>query len=452
MPDLIQAHLRHTIHYLRKLEAANDQYLAGYRESMSALADFDHNQTNIYAAQKWLGEYSSAISQEQILSDEISRNIVDLCNAFPDAGAYLISFRLGPHERIRWLQVALNASKRLENPVTTQAHLGNLGLAYSELGKLSLATDYFKQAMKLAEQIDDRYHQGAWLGNLGNVYARLGEHQKAIEYHQQHLGIAKDIKDARGEGHALANLGVSFAFLGKSEKALQYYKQCLNLAVQRGDHWDQSQALLNIGLAYFDIGDFEASKNNLEAALEICIGLNDPLTQALVMGGLADIRIEQNAYDAAVETLKQALQILKSNHPDIGAELRLLQSLGNAYNANNDYPQALNIYSQLYKLAESIGAKASMCSALSNQTSIYRAMGNLDHALDLGVRCLQLSKEVKSMSSEAFIRWQLGLIYQTLGEKKKAIQEMEAAIQIETQISSIDLMTHKNYLEEYKIC
>jgi tetratricopeptide (TPR) repeat protein len=450
MPKLLQAHLRHAIHFLRKLETANDQYLAGERSSILALIDFDHNQTNIYAAQKWIGAFSSTIPTEQIMSDEISRGIVDLCNAFPDAGAYLISFRLGPYERIRWLHAALSASKRLGKPATTQVHMGNLGLAYSELGNFSLATDYFEQAMKLAEQIGDRQHQGAWLGNLGNVLARLGEHQKAIEYHQRHLDIAREIKDARGEGHALANLGVSVAFLGDSDKALQYYKRCLQLAVHRGDHRDQSQALLNIGLAYFDKGDFEASQNSLQAALEICIELNDPLTQALVKGSLADIRIEHKDYDTAVQTLKQALHILRSGHPDVAAELRLLQSLGNAYNAGGYYSDALGTYSQLLDLAESVGAKANMCSALSNQISIYRAIGNLDRALDLGIRCLRLSIDINSLSYEAFIRWQLGLIFKTLGKKKEAIQEMEAAIQIETQISLRDLMTHKNYLSQYK--
>jgi tetratricopeptide (TPR) repeat protein len=177
-------------------------------ETASALIDFDHNQVNIQSAQKWLSEYTTSISDDQIQSDEIARVLIDLCNAYPDAGAYLISFRMGAYERIRWLQAGLQASQRLENLETTQAHLGNLGLAYYELGNFPTAIQYFERALKLAEQIGDQYHQGAWLGDLGNIYAIKGEHKKAIEYHEYHLRIARQIEDERGEGHALANLSI----------------------------------------------------------------------------------------------------------------------------------------------------------------------------------------------------------------------------------------------------
>lgn len=446
MANLLKAHLRHAILYLKQMDIANDCYLAGNSEIASALLNFDQNQANIIAAQKWLAEYVPKITDEDIQSDEIAHAIVDLCNAYPNTGAYLVSLRLGPNERIQWLQAALGASQRLGNVVTTQAHLGNLGLAYDELGDFTIAIKYFEQAFKLAEQIGDRYHQGAWLGNLGNIYATLGEHAKSIEFHEHQLAIAREIKDERGEGHALANLGVSFAYLGQSEKALENYQHFLKLAVRRGDRRDESQALLNIGLAYYDMGQLDAATDALHTARVICTELNDSLTQALVMGSLSDIDIERKDYQGAIRNLYQALKMLDKVHHDVRAELRLLHSLGNAYNASADYPRALEVYSQQYTLAESIGAKASMCNVLANQTSIHRAVGNLEQALKLGKRGLQLSQTIGSLSNEVFIRWQLGLIYEAQGVKEKALNELETAIQLESQIGGYDLEAHRQYL------
>ena len=47
------------------------------------------------------------------------------------------------------------------------------------------------------------------LGNLGIAYSDLGEPRKAIEYYEQALKISRDIGDRRGEGNRLGNLGNS---------------------------------------------------------------------------------------------------------------------------------------------------------------------------------------------------------------------------------------------------
>ena len=156
------------------------------------------------------------------------------------------------------------------------------------------------------------------------------------------------------------------------------------------------------------MGNLEAATDVLRSAQIICHDLNDPLTQALVMGSLADIDIERKDYQTAIQILVQALEMLNKDHHDVQAELRLLHSLGNAYNASEDYQRALEIYSQQYTLAESIGAKVAVCNVLSNQTSIHRTLGNIELALQLGQKGLILSQTIGSLSNEAFIRWQLG--------------------------------------------
>ena len=56
----------------------------------------------------------------------------------------------------------------------------------------------------------DRRGEGAALGNLGLAYADLGEVNKAIEFYKQVLVIAREIGDRRGEGSALGNLGNAY--------------------------------------------------------------------------------------------------------------------------------------------------------------------------------------------------------------------------------------------------
>jgi len=446
MPNLKNARLRVAAHYLGILDGLNDNYLDGGDEQSNSLRNFDLELLNVVSARDNIPEFFAKFDSNQELG-ESDRALLDICNAFPDAGSYLISMKMNAVDRIRWLNDALQASRRLGNDVTTQAHLGNLGLAYYELGEFSRAEEYFLQALDLAEQINDKHHQGAWLGDLGNIFAMLGDHKKAIEYHERHLHLAHEINDERGEGHALANLGVSYAYLGNVTQALDNYKCFLDLAIKRGDRREQSQALMNMGFAYYDIGNLEAANQSLQTALPITVEMKDKRTQGLVMGGIADICIDRREFQKAIQILDEALELFK-DAIDVGAELRLLHSLGNVYNASDDYQSALMTYSHLYSTAEAVGARSFMCSALVNQTSVYRHLGSLETALEIGEKGLGVATEIGSLSDEAFARWQIGLIHEARDDMGRAIAEMERAIQIEIQIDSLQLERHQKYFEE----
>ena len=49
----------------------------------------------------------------------------------------------------------------------------------------------------IAREIGDRRGEGNRLGNLGSAYSDLGQVEKAIEYYEDALAIGKEIKDPR---------------------------------------------------------------------------------------------------------------------------------------------------------------------------------------------------------------------------------------------------------------
>ena len=62
--------------------------------------------------------------------------------------------------------------------------------------------------------LEDKGNHGAILGNLGIAYNNLGDPRKAIEYYEKALKIAQEIGDRRGEGNQLGNLGLAYSDLG----------------------------------------------------------------------------------------------------------------------------------------------------------------------------------------------------------------------------------------------
>jgi tetratricopeptide (TPR) repeat protein len=91
------------------------------------------------------------------------------------------------------------------------------------------AIEYCKQALAISREIGDRRSEGNHLGNLGVAYRDLGQVERAIEHYQQALAISREIGDRRGEGNHLGNLGLAYHALGQVERAIEYAEAALRI-------------------------------------------------------------------------------------------------------------------------------------------------------------------------------------------------------------------------------
>ena len=181
------AELRHAEHYLGVLRAADHLYKEGRGSLMLGLALFDREWVNIQA-----GQARSVRRMEAAKSGKDEAGAAKLVSDYPDAGRYCLVLRLHPREQIGWREAALDAARSLE----------------------------------------DRAAEGRHLGNLGVAYQNLGEYRKAIGFHEQHLASAREIGNRQGEGIALWNRALVLRKVGRkaeaiadAEAALQIYEQ-----------------------------------------------------------------------------------------------------------------------------------------------------------------------------------------------------------------------------------
>jgi tetratricopeptide (TPR) repeat protein len=75
-----------------------------------------------------------------------------------------------PTERVAWLETALSAAQGLGRKQAQGNHLGNLGNAYSALGEVARAIEYYEQALTIAREIGDRRGEAFTSWNLGLLY------------------------------------------------------------------------------------------------------------------------------------------------------------------------------------------------------------------------------------------------------------------------------------------
>ena len=295
-----EARTKHASYYKGVLSNADHLYREGGDTVLTGLHLFDLEWENIRTGQVWVS---------QNIDD---KDCLELCNEYRRAGRMTLKLRLHPREYIVWLERGLVAARKIGSKHHEGSHLGNLGVAYKNLGNARKAIEFYEQVLVIMREIGDRRGEGKTLGNLGNAYADLGEAHKAIEFQEGRLAIAREIGDRRGEGQALGNLGNAYATLGDTRKAIQFYEQDLVIVREIGDRRGEGNALGNLGVVYKFLGETDKAIEFYQHALVIAgeIGDRNGAGNALFNMGLAFYSLEET--DRAIDLVKGALEIYEA--------------------------------------------------------------------------------------------------------------------------------------------
>ncbi len=390
-----EARQRHAERYRDVLSSATEIYKNG--NALAGLNIFDLERMNIESAWAW--------AKENLAKSNAAATI---CSSFLN-WPYLLDLRHHPRERILWMETALSAARRLNDRSMEGVHLGNLGIAYKNLGDARKAIEYYEQHLVIAREIGDRRGEGNALGNLGLAYAALGDSRQAIEYYEQHLVIAREIGDRRGEGNALGNLGLAYAALGDARHAIEYYEQALAILREIGDRRGEGADLGNLGSAYYALDDARQ----------------------------------------AIEYYEQALAILREIG-DRRGEGAGLGNLGLAYAALGDARKAIEYYEQALAIAREIGDRRGEGADLGCLGSAFYRLDDIDKSQDYYQQQLKIAQEIGDRNGEANALWGQAICLKKKNDPVQAIAKTESALRIFEQIESPSASTMRELLAEWK--
>ena len=297
-------------HYVGVAREANSLYTQGGEGVLQALALFDLEWPHIRAGQAWAAAH--------VGDDEAAC----LCSDFPNAARYYLALRLHHRDWIVWLEAAARAARRLDDRKAEGVHLGNLGLAYQNLGETHRAVEYITAGLDIAREIGDRSGEGNSLGNLGVAYHRLGETQTAIKHYTAALDIAQEIGDRRGEGTRLGNLGSAYNGLGETHKAIDCHQQALAISQEIGDRRREGLNLGNLGDAHLTLGEAERAIEYCSQALEIVHEIGDRRLEAFQRASLGEAYAALGRPTLARDYWTQALAIFEAIGDPIAERVR----------------------------------------------------------------------------------------------------------------------------------
>ena len=254
--ELNVAKRRHAEHFIRVGAMTDELYRKGEESFLVGLTLFDRERDHLEAAFDWL---------ESQLNKESALLLVSLVDAVTCSS----HLRFHPRQRVRWREAQARAAQ-LEGDRSGEGHaLGNLGLAYVDLGNPRKAIECYERRLVIAREIGDRRGEVAALGNLGSAYHIMGDVRKAVELYEQVMAVFREIGDRGGEGASLGNLGIAYKNLGDARKAIEFSEQALAIFHEIGDRRGEGNSLGNLGNAYALWGDARKAIEFHERALAI---------------------------------------------------------------------------------------------------------------------------------------------------------------------------------------
>jgi Tfp pilus assembly protein PilF len=187
--------------------------------------------------------------------------------------------------------------------------LHNLGVVAQEQRQWAAAEGYYKEALQICIDFNDRDGQAKTLHNLGVVAQEQRQWAAAEGYYKEALQIYIDFNDRHSQASTLHDLGVVSQEQRQWAAAEGYYKEALQIKIDFNDRYEQASTLHQLGVVSQEQRQWAAVEGYYKKALQIYINFNDRYSQASTLHNLGVVAQEQRQWAAATRYALEAAEI-----------------------------------------------------------------------------------------------------------------------------------------------
>ena len=341
------------------------------------------------------------------------------------------------------------------------------GDLYTLLDDYDKAEPLFRQALEIAEQLEETELRGRVVRSFGHLLWRQGNYNEAVPWLEQAIDHARASDDTSRLIVDLLNLGRALRRLDNFERAMEIGDEALDLANETGNPADQSyaynykghllramaraddaieafeeggrhareagiparEAFNSIGAAaiYLEQGRLDEGLAAYEESVRLARRANraDHLAQSLVL--LAEALVNCGRPDEALPHFEEAVAVLRR----IGIEEPLASALAQLATAQQraGLTEAEVTWREVVELQERLGDQQDTMVALERLASLRRNTDRSD-AHWLYRRALSLATDLNDQETEARIRNSLALLAWQGGELDEAEKQYGKAATI----------------------
>jgi tetratricopeptide (TPR) repeat protein len=244
--------------------------------------------------------------------------------------------------------------------------MNRLGVALWFTGNYPKSLEYFFQALKIFEKLNNREGLCKVNGNIGIIYSEMGEFQKSIQYYHKERTIAAYSNNAYLLIQPLIGLGDTYEKINQLDSALIYTNQAYELTLQQNDTYLKGITLNNLGNIHAKMHQDEIALAYYHQSLSIVKAIGDIDGLCEITMGMAQIFKRAGERDSALYYSRISLAS--------GYKGSYNKRILNASSFLSDYFKSMNRVDSAYRYQQiTIAAKDSLFSqekmkALQNLT------------------------------------------------------------------------------------
>lgn len=315
------------------------------------------------------------------------------------------------------------------------AGLWTTGMSYYKNNK-KLALNYYKQALHIAEQVNDQAGICKYLLSIGNVTKALGDISTSDQSFERALLIASNLKNNIMYGKLLYGISRNMSAKGQYSEAIENLQKAVGVASETGDSLVLSRSYSMMAIIFTRQGNSPQAMEYHLSALHIDERRNDQQGIFSNLINIATIQADQKEFQVALENIDRA-DLLARKLKAPGRIAACLTSKGNIYRQMKN-PEALRCFQEALQMTQAITVSQRI-QLLVNIGSIYieqkkfsEAEENLDEALDIALKA-----DIKFARSDALKM--LGSLYYTQKRYARAIDYVNRALQVGNEINYMEL-------------
>ncbi|CAM1341613.1 tetratricopeptide repeat protein [Tenacibaculum amylolyticum] len=286
--------------------------------------------------------------------------------------------------------------------------------------------------------------------SLGRIYRRKSNYKKATEYHKEALKLAKSIGDIDIRIITLNLLGVCYRRQDDVRNALNYHQSALSLANKIKNPTIENKKSISIsensiGNIYMTLHQYDLALEKFEKAIQIQKELKNKRGLAINYQNIGFAQENLLFYDDAIENYNKSLQLNKEINSELG-KIICYNSLGSVYTKTLQHPKALQIMEEIFPIASKFENKYYYARTLANLGLAQIKNKQFKKAETTLKEALEVSKKYgfkKSLISSYFY---LSELHEELGDHTKAIDFYKKAVALEKNTLGQQTIAYVNNL------
>jgi CHAT domain-containing protein len=316
--------------------------------------------------------------------------------------------------------------------------LGGLGAVYyNNVLDYKEALNYYKDALKKREKVDDKVLTGNTLNSLGSVsYKYLQDYPQAILYYEKAEALRSEIGDIAGlrttqsyKASAFKEWGNQLNKTGRYDESLEVLEKAYEIDRKLEAGSETGEVLSFIGYVYSKLGDYNTAAAKLTEAVKIMKDENDTLGLAGVYNHFGIVLQRAGRTEKALEYYNSSLKIYEDRN-DLTDEIPVIDNLGTLFFDLKDYSRAEDYHIMGLKLCREVNDQEKEIDYLLNLANVQIFLGKLDEALSNYEAGLIIARILKNPDIIWRITVGMAECYESRGEYEKVVELNDSALNL----------------------